>query len=75
MIYGWSMMGGYGFGHWIFFAVMVVLLIYPVGRILGRMGLSPLWAIVAFIPLVNVIGLWVLAFADWPARRGWSSGM
>jgi hypothetical protein len=25
MIYGWSMMGGYGFGHWIFFAVMVVL--------------------------------------------------
>lgn len=75
MLYGWSMMGGYGFGHWVFFVLMVVLLIYPVGRILGRMGLSPLWTIVAFIPLLNLIGLWVLAFADWPAQRGSASVM
>ncbi len=74
MFYGWTMMGGYGFGHWTFFVLMAVLVIYPIGRILGRIGLSPFWTILAFVPLVNLIALWVLAFVDWPARRGSDSG-
>ena len=40
------------------------------GRIIGRMGFSPLWAIVMFIPLVNLIALWILAFTEWPRGRG-----
>jgi len=28
------------------------------------------WTILAFIPLLNLIGLWVLAFARWPAVDG-----
>ena len=56
----------YGFGHWVAFALTVALILYPVGRILGRIGLSPFWSIVALIPFFNVIGLWVLAFVDWP---------
>lgn len=47
-----------------------VAFLYPIGRILGRIGLSPFWSVLAVVPLVNLIGLWVLAFADWPARRG-----
>jgi len=38
----------------------------PLGRILSRAGFSPLWSIVAFIPIVNLIALWLFAFADWP---------
>jgi hypothetical protein len=36
------------------------------GRILNRIGFSPLWAILMFIPLLNLIGLWILAFSEWP---------
>ena len=66
MMDGW--MYGYGFGstHWLWFIVMIAVVIYPVGRILSRIGFSPLWSIVMFIPLLNLIALWILAFTDWP---------
>jgi hypothetical protein len=66
---GW--MYGYGFGpiHWLWFIVMIAVVIYPVGRILSRIGFSPLWSIVIFIPLVNLIALWIFAFTDWPDGR------
>ncbi|MBU6489605.1 MAG: hypothetical protein KGQ57_17560 [Burkholderiales bacterium] len=67
-MYHWTGMAGYGPAHWIVFLVMALLVLFPIGRILGRLGLSPLWAILAFVPLLNLIGLWLLAFVDWPAR-------
>jgi hypothetical protein len=47
--------------------IMVVL--YPIGRILGRVGFSPFWALLALVPIVNFISLWVFAFIDWPQDR------
>jgi len=62
----WPEMMGYGFGHWVAFAVTVAVILYPIGRILGRIGLSPFWSVVALIPFFNLVALWVLAFIDWP---------
>lgn len=62
-------MYGYGPSHWLWFIVMIAVVIYPAGRILNRIGFSPLWSILIFIPLVNLIGLWILAFTDWPSGR------
>ena len=42
---------------------------YPVSRILGRLGLPKVLVVLAFIPLINWIALWVLAYAEWPAVR------
>jgi hypothetical protein len=56
----------YGPVHWLMFVVIVALVAYPVGRILKRMGFSPLWAILAFLPLINLLGLWIVALSDWP---------
>lgn len=61
-----NMMVGYGFSHWLMFVIMATLILYPIGRILGRIGLSPFWSVVALIPFFNLIGLWVLAFTQWP---------
>jgi hypothetical protein len=38
----------------------------PIAHILHRAGRSRWWVIVAFLPLLNLIGLWVFAFARWP---------
>jgi hypothetical protein len=62
-------MYGYGPGHFLWFIVMIVVVAYPVGRILSRIGLSPLWVIVMFIPILNLVALWILAFTDWPVER------
>ncbi|HEY7382219.1 MAG TPA: hypothetical protein VH743_01005 [Beijerinckiaceae bacterium] len=77
MMYGYDMMGGswmmtgfWGFGHILFFAAFAALVLYPIGRILQRLGFSPLWSVVALLPLANLVGLWVLATVPWP--REWS---
>jgi hypothetical protein len=59
----------YGLIHWLMFTVIVAVLLYPVGRIIKRIGLSPFWSVLALIPLVNLLALWVLAFNDWPRDR------
>lgn len=68
-IYGWSGMMGFGLLHWLFFIAMVVAVLYPIGRILSRIGFSPLWSLVVFVPLVNLLALWILATSDWPEQE------
>ena len=67
MMVGSDMMVGYwSLWHWIVFILFVALLLYPIGRILDRLGFSPFWCVLALIPVVNLIGLWLLAVSPWP---------
>ncbi len=68
---GWMMYGNgyYGPFQFVWFIVMVAAVAYPAGKILSRMGFSPLWAALAFVPGLNLIALWLLAFTDWPGKR------
>jgi NADH:ubiquinone oxidoreductase subunit 3 (subunit A) len=65
MMDNWMSMSGFGLAHWFLFVAMVAVILYPVGRVLGRLGLSPFWSLLVFIPIVNLIALWVLAFSEW----------
>ncbi len=38
----------------------------PVANILHRAGRSRWWILIAFVPLANLIGLWIFAFTRWP---------
>ena len=60
------------FGPWglIVLLFWVLLVGIPVGRVLGRMGFSPWLAMLAFIPVVNLIFLWIVATTTWPSERG-----
>ena len=51
-------MTGYGLTHWLLLVVMVAVVLYPLGRILRRLGLSPFWSVLVFIPLVNLVSLY-----------------
>lgn len=66
---GLTSMTGFGLAHWVIFAAGAIVFIYPAGRILRRLGLSPLWVLVAFAPGFNLFGLWMLAFAVWPLEE------
>ena len=46
--------------------LLIVIFGVPIARILHRSGRSRWWTIVAFVPLLNLIGLWVFAFPRWP---------
>lgn len=49
--------------------ISLILIGIPSAFILKKAGYNRWWVIVAFIPLINLIGLWVFAFASWPALR------
>jgi predicted PurR-regulated permease PerM len=70
MFDSWMGYGSFGASHWLIFAAFVAIVLYPIGRILNRLGLSPFWSVLALIPLVNFVALWVLALTDWPIDDG-----
>ena len=54
-------------GHWLFVIVILIAMLYPYVRIIRRAGYSGWWMLTMFVPIVNIIMLWVFAFAKWPA--------
>ena len=54
-------------------AVIIAWTACMAGVALGRAGRSPMWAMLAFLPYVFTIGLWILALGRWlrePKRDG-----
>ena len=47
-----------------------VLVIFPLGLVLRRMGHSEWWALIVFVPLGLIVGLWLAAYARWPLVDG-----
>lgn len=48
MMYGWSDTMVFGPVHWFLFIALVTAVLYPIGRILTRLGFSPLWSVLVF---------------------------
>ena len=64
-------MGMYGYGGWHGWGllVMVIVFIVPLWKILTKAGFNGAWSLLTFIPMVNIIALWVFAFSKWPKER------
>ena len=46
--------------------IFSLIWIIPTTKIISKAGYSGWWFLVMFIPVVNLIMLWVFAFARWP---------
>jgi hypothetical protein len=62
-------MSTFSIWHWLILIIVIATYIVPVWRILTKAGYSGLWAFLSFIPLLNVILLWVFAFSRWPNEK------
>ncbi|MGC1763721.1 MAG: hypothetical protein WA769_12330 [Pseudolabrys sp.] len=60
-------MGSLSVWQWLIFIFFIVVLGIPIARILTHIGYSKWWTIVYFIPFVNIVGIWILAYSRWPA--------
>lgn len=43
-----------------------LLSIIAIVRIVQRAGFSGWWALITFVPVVNLLALWYFAFVQWP---------
>jgi hypothetical protein len=50
-------------------AIIAAIIIFPYWKIFSKAGYSGALSLLMLIPLVNVIMLFFLAFADWPALK------
>jgi hypothetical protein len=60
--------GSFSLWHAIIFLVMLAIFIVPYVKIIKKAGYSGWWVLVVFIPLINLIMLWVFALARWPVE-------
>lgn len=49
--------------------VFLALIAIPAAIVLKRIGRSPWWALLCFVPIAAMLGLWVLALGPWVLRR------
>ena len=57
-----------GISIWQILIILFILaiLLWPAMRVLNRAGFSRWWSPIILIPVVNVVMVWVFAFAEWP---------
>jgi len=46
-----------------------LVFIIPLWKIVGKAGFHPVLSLLVFIPLVNIVMLYVFAFVDWPGLK------
>lgn len=56
--------------HWLIVIGVLVLYLVPAAKILHKAGYSGWWCLLLLVPLVNIVMIYVFAFADWPTLRG-----
>ncbi len=62
-------MFGIGLPEILLILVILSIILVPVwlmGKILVKAGFSPWFSLISFVPIANVIALWIFAFIPWP---------
>ena len=62
-------MGGLSVFHLLIVLIVLAIYLVPAVKILQKAGYSGWWCLILLVPLVNIIMIYVFAFADWPALR------
>ena len=61
--------GSLSLWHVIIFLIGLLIVFVPYILIIRKAGYSGWWVLLALIPLVNLIMLWVFALARWPVEQ------
>jgi hypothetical protein len=60
-------MGGISIWQLLIIAFYILIVVLPFWQIFGKAGYSPWLSFLMIIPVVNLVALYFLAFAKWPA--------
>jgi hypothetical protein len=55
--------------HPFFGLLAAILAIIPSWKIVSKAGYNGAWALLIFVPLVNIVMMYVFAFSQWPKER------
>jgi len=56
--------------HWVIVLVVAFIYVAPCWMIVKKAGFAGVWSLLVFVPLLNLVMLWIFAMVEWPSRRG-----
>lgn len=56
-------------GHWLWMLAIAIVVVIPAWRICQRAGYPGWLGLLILLPVVNLLFLYFIAFADWPADK------
>lgn len=59
----------FGAGHWLLMLLWLAIVLPPFWKIFSKAGFSGWLSLLIFVPLVNLVILYFVAFAEWPSLR------
>jgi hypothetical protein len=62
-------MGSIGSQELVLIVLVLVVIILPFWKIFKKAGFSPLLSLLLFVPGINILLIFYLAFADWPSLK------
>ena len=54
--------------HLVILLIVAVVFLVPVAQIIHKAGYSRIWILLWFVPIVNLVFLWIFAFSRWPVE-------
>ena len=55
--------------HPIFGLFAAILAVIPAWKVVSKAGYHGAWSLLIFVPLVNIVMMYVFAFSQWPTER------
>lgn len=52
----------------VFLLIVAGVFLVPIAQIIHKAGYSRIWILLWFVPLLNIVFLWIFAFSRWPAE-------
>lgn len=62
-------MGSFSIWHFTIVFFWLAILVVPMWRIVTKAGFSGPFSLLAFVPGLNLVLLWVFAFVKWPIEN------
>ena len=50
-------------------SIYAIAIVLPFGQLLRRTGFSRWWILLSFVPIINVVALWIFAYCKWPKDK------
>ena len=62
-------MFGFGILEIIIISPILILLVLPFWKIFSKAGFSGWWSLSIFLPIINILAIYILAFSKWPIYK------
>lgn len=60
-------MGNISIWHWVIVALLALAVVVPFWKIFTRLEIPRVLAILAIVPFISILYLWIIAYKKWPS--------